>query len=87
MPKSPQEKIAALKEELAETQKAAVDMMAHMCLALAKTPKEREEMAQMYQGIADGRNRSRITAVLSRMVAERLRDPAANPPGDQGNAQ
>lgn len=71
---TPEAKIAALTAELAETREAAAQMMRDFAVAsVAKTPEEREMLAVMYEGIANGRRRSRVTAVLCRLVAERLR--------------
>lgn len=70
---TPAAKIATLSTELAETREAAAYLISAPLLAVAKSPEEREELAVMYHGIANGRRRGKVTAVLCRMVAERLR--------------
>lgn len=66
-------KIAALTDELAETREAAAVLVSQLAKAVATTPEQREKMALAYEAIADGKMRSRVTAGLCRLVAERLR--------------
>ncbi|WP_189654692.1 hypothetical protein [Paracoccus mutanolyticus] len=40
--------------------------------AMGATPEQMARLADEYQGIADGRQRSRITGIIARKVAERL---------------
>lgn len=70
---TPEAKIAALTAELAETRIAAAELVSQLAKAVATTPEQREKMALAYEGIADGKLRSRVTAGLCRLVAERLR--------------
>ena len=70
------ERIAALKAELVETQDAGAAMVVLMIQAMGATPEQMARLADEYQDIADGRHRSRITAIIARKVAERLRGPA-----------
>ena len=70
---TPASKIAALTAELAETREAAASLIAAPLLAVSKSPEERKDVALVYEGIANGRNRSRVMGVLCRMVAKRLR--------------
>lgn len=67
------ERIAALKAELSETQDAGAAMVVLTIQAMGATPEQMARLADEYQGIADGRQRSRITAIIARKVAERLR--------------
>lgn len=58
---TPEAKIAKLKAELAETREAAATMLANFAIASHPQRDQREAMARMYDEIADGRRRSRIT--------------------------
>jgi DNA-binding transcriptional regulator YbjK len=69
-------RIAALKAELAETQEAGAAMVVLTIQAMGATPEQMARLADEYQDIADGRQRSRITAIIAQKVAERLRDEA-----------
>lgn len=70
---TPEAKIAALTAELAETRVVAAALVSQLAKAVATTPEQREKMALAYEAIADGKVRSRVTAALCRLVAERLR--------------
>lgn len=70
------ERIAALKAELVETQDAGAAMVVLTIRAMGATPEQMVRLADEYQDIADGRQRSRITAIIAQKVAERLRDEA-----------
>lgn len=71
---TPAAKIAALNAEISDTREAAAVMLRDFAVAsVAKTQEEREALAVMYEGIADGHHRSRVTAGLCRLVAEKLR--------------
>lgn len=73
MPSDPAAEIAALKAELAETQDAGAAMVVMTIASMGATPEQMARLADEYQDIADGRHRSRITAIIARKVAERLR--------------
>lgn len=72
------ERIAALKAELVETQDAGAALVVLTIEAMGATPEQMARLADEYQGIADGRQRSRITGIIARKVAEKLR--AGAPP-------
>lgn len=69
------DRIGALKSELVETQDAGAAMVVLTIQAMGATPEQMARLADEYQDIADGRQRSRITAIIARKVAERLRGP------------
>ncbi len=73
MPKTPEEKIAALKAELTETQDAAAGLIMNTLRAIGLPPNQHLRMAGEFQSIADGRMRSRVTAIIARKVAEKMR--------------
>lgn len=68
------ERIAALKAELAETQDAGAAMVVLTIQAMGATPEQMARLADEYEAIADGRQRSSITAIIARKVAARLRN-------------
>lgn len=73
MPSDPTALIGALKAELAETRDAGAAMVVLTIQSMGATPEQMARLADEYQAIADGRQRSRITAIIARKVAERLR--------------
>ena len=73
MPSTPEAKIAALKAELIETQDAGASLVVTAITAMMAAPEQRQAIATALEEIADGRQRSRITAIIARKVAERLR--------------
>lgn len=73
MPSDPTAALAALKAELAETQDAGAALVVLTIQSMGATPEQMARLADEYQDIADGRQRSRITAIIARKVAERLR--------------
>jgi hypothetical protein len=70
---TPEARIAALNAELAETQDAGAALVVLTIQSMGATPEQMQRIADEYQDIADGRMRSRITAIIARKVAERLR--------------
>lgn len=76
MPSDPTAALAALKAELAETQDAGAALVVLTIQSMGATPEQMARLADEYQDIADGRQRSRITAITARKVAERLRGAA-----------
>ena len=72
--KRPDNRIAALKAQLVETQDAGTSMVVLTIRAMGATPEQMVRLADEYQEIADGRQRSRITAIIARKVAARLRN-------------
>ncbi|QRZ14704.1 hypothetical protein JWJ88_17215 [Paracoccus methylovorus] len=70
---TPADRVAALKAELAETQDAGAALVVLTIQSMGATPEQMARIADEYQGIADGRQRSRITGVIARKVAEKLR--------------
>ena len=70
---TPEAKISALNTELRDTREAAADMIVTVISATATTPEDRAAVAAAYDSIANGQLCSRVTAVLCRLVAERLR--------------
>ena len=74
MPSDPPATIAALRAELAETQDAGAALVVLTIQSMGATPEQMVRLADEYQDIADGRMRSRITAIIARKVAERLRN-------------
>ncbi|ATQ56179.1 hypothetical protein [Paracoccus yeei] len=70
------ERIAALEAELGKTQDAGAAMVALTIQAMGATPEQMARLADEYQDIADGRMRGRITGIIARKVAERLREEA-----------
>ncbi|AYF01293.1 hypothetical protein PY32053_01666 [Paracoccus yeei] len=73
MTRTPDERIADLKADLAETQDAGAAMVVLTIRAMDATPEQMARLADEYEAIADGRHRGRITAIIARKVAERLR--------------
>ena len=73
MPSTPEAKIAALKSELIETQDAGASLVVTTITAMGASPDLKRQIADELQAIADGRMRSRVTAIIARKVAERLR--------------
>lgn len=67
------ERIVALKAELVETQDAGAAMVVLTIQAMGATPEQMARLADEYQGIADGLTRRRITGIIARKVAERLK--------------
>lgn len=74
MTRTPDERIAHLKAELAETQDAGASMVVLTIRAMGATPEQMVRLADEYQEIADGRHRGRIAAIIARKVAEKLRN-------------
>lgn len=72
MTRTPEEKIADLKAELIETQDAGASLVVTAISALKATPEQQQAIAAALEEIADGRQRSRITAIIARKVAEKL---------------
>ncbi len=70
---TPESRIAKLKAELAETREAAATMLANFAIASHPQRDGREVIARMYDEMAAGRMRSRITGIIARKVAEKLR--------------
>lgn len=66
-----EERIAALEQELTDTRLGAALMMLDLIDALAKTPEEREEIAQTFDAAAERSNPA--TARLARLVAGAIR--------------
>lgn len=73
---TPSARIAALKAEVAATQDAAAAMVVTTIQAMGATPGQMLLIAREYQAVADGRRRSKITGIIARKVAERLRGEA-----------
>ena len=73
MPMTPEAKISALKAELIETQDAGASLVVTTITAMGASPDLKRQIADEFQAIADGRMRSRVTAIIARKVAERLR--------------
>lgn len=73
MTKTPDERIAAMKAELVETQDAGASMVALTIRAMGATPEQMVRLADEYQEISEGRHRGRITAITAQKVAARLR--------------
>lgn len=73
------ERITALKTELVEAQDAGAALVVLTIQAMGATPEQMARLADEYQDIADGRMRSRITAIIARKVAERLRQADLTP--------
>lgn len=70
MEKSPLEKIAELKDVLAETKRAAVQMIVGMAMGIASSPEGREELAAGFSAAA--LEADPVTAELSELVAAAL---------------
>jgi len=70
---TPAAKFAVLTDELRETREAAAMLVSQLAMATAKTPEDRAAVAAAYDSIANGQLCSRVTEVLCRLVAERLR--------------
>lgn len=77
MPKTPEDKIAALKAELVATQDAAAGLIMTTLQVMGMKPEQRKQIEDGFQAIADGRMRSRVTAVIARKVAEKMREGTA----------
>ncbi|MCL4065317.1 hypothetical protein M3484_01840 [Pseudomonas sp. GX19020] len=73
MTRTPEEKISDLKSELIEAQDAGASLVVTAITAMQATPEQRQAIAVALEQIADGRHRSRVTAIIARKVAERLR--------------
>ncbi|AYF00429.1 hypothetical protein PY32053_00754 [Paracoccus yeei] len=67
------ERIAALKAELVETQDAGAAMVVLTIQAMGAKPEQMARLTDEYQDIADGLMRRRITGIIARKLAERLK--------------
>ncbi len=67
---TPEARIAALKAEVAATQDAAAALVVLTIQPMGSTPEQMARLADEYEDIADGRMRSRVTAIIARKVAE-----------------
>lgn len=70
---TPEERIAALKAEVTATQDSGAALVVTTIRSMGATPEQMHRLADEYQAIADGRQRSRITAIIARKVAKGLR--------------
>lgn len=68
---TPQERIAALERDLADTRIGAAMMMLDLIEAMAETPEEREEIAKTFDAAAETANPA--TAHLAQLVAAVIR--------------
>lgn len=71
---TPEERIVSLERELAETRRAAVDLVAGLVSGLAPTPEGREEIAASFDAEAIEQPAGAEMAHLARLVAAALRE-------------